>query len=266
MADDIHVSVEPTQAAHADLTVLPSTGVDISNVFAHSVDLVGTTAPAASVDVAVSSTAAQDVSAGGLNISDLQTGVPVGPTGPTGPVGLTGATGPTGAPGPAGTTGPTGPPGTSGATGSAGPTGGTGTVGPTGPVGDPGPAGPAGEGGPTEAPTSSPSFTVEVMFKTLVVKTDVVDAFTSLTYQVALDPAFTQMVLVVSTSSTYVQLTPLPAGVDLWVRVTAFNDLGSADPSSASGPYRTVLIDGDLDIKNTSVTMQKFRSSLHLIY
>jgi len=120
--------------------------------------------------------------------------------------------------------------------------------------------------GPTAPPSASPAFTVEVMFKTLVVKTDPIDVFTTLTYEVALDTAFTQMVLSVNTRQTYVQLAPLPAGVPLWVRVTAFNDLGTAPPASVAGPYQTVLIDGGVDVKDLSTTMQKFKNSLHLIY
>ncbi len=57
------------------------------------------------------------------SLTDLQTFVGAGSTGPTGP---TGGTGPTGA------TGGTGP---TGATGGTGPTGGTGATGPTGPTG-----------------------------------------------------------------------------------------------------------------------------------
>ena len=118
---------------------------------------------------------------------------------------------------------------------------------------------------PVLPPSVSPSFTVQVLFKTLSVQTASVDEHTSLTYQVSLDAGFTQITLAVTAMQTYVQLQPLPAGVDLWVRVTAFNSIGSAPPSTPLGPFRTILID-NVDVSNTSLTMQKFRNSLHLIY
>jgi hypothetical protein len=143
--------------------------------------------------------------------------------------------------------------------GAPGPAGVAGLAGPAGPTG------PVGEIAPIAPPASSPSFTVGVLFKTLTVQTDSIEVYTTLRYQVALDAAFTQISLTVEDRQTYVQLSPLPAGVDLWVRVTAFNDVGSAAPSPASGPYQTVLIANN-DVSNTTLTMQKFRNSLHLIY
>lgn len=99
------------------------------------------------------------------------------------------------------------------------------------------------EPGPTEPPASSPTFEVQVLFRSLVVKTAAIDMYTTLTYEVSTDSSFTSIILSVATRQTFVQLSPVPAGTDLWIRVTASNDLGSATPSAASGPHQTRMID-----------------------
>jgi hypothetical protein len=122
-----------------------------------------------------------------------------------------------------------------------------------------------GSSGPTGSPALSPAFVVNVLFGTLSVRTDPIDVWTTLKYEVSTNATFTSIVLIVNARQTLVQLSPVPSATNLWVRVTAFNELGSAAPAAVSGPHQTLVIES-VNVADFSLTVRKFQTSTHMLY
>jgi hypothetical protein len=122
---------------------------------------------------------------------------------------------------------------------------------------------------PTAPPETSPGLAVSSSTRgvTAYALGQPPDIHTVLTYEVATDAAFGSVILTVPTRQTVATLAPLPPRTDLWVRVTASNDLGPATggPGPAVGPVRTVTIE-PIDIADLSLTADKFNTSTHVLF
>jgi hypothetical protein len=121
-------------------------------------------------------------------------------------------------------------------------------------------------GGPSGPPEASPEVDlVAPGNRSLMIRVPVQDRYTILRYEVATDLAFTQIVHSAETRSNLVTLSALPPDTNLYVRVTAFNDLGTASPGPTAGPYRTLQLE-TVDVKDLSLTAVKFKTTTHLLY
>lgn len=121
--------------------------------------------------------------------------------------------------------------------------------------------------GPTDPPSESPTIVVVPYSRSLNVYAQgpQPDIWTTLVFEVARDAGFTNMVQAVRTRSTAATIAPTPDRTDLYVRVTAENELGSAPPSPVVGPVRTMLIES-VDVADFGLTVKKFLSSTHMLY
>jgi hypothetical protein len=120
---------------------------------------------------------------------------------------------------------------------------------------------------PKAKPESSPPITVVPASRSLNIYAGGAqpDIFTTLHYEVALDAGFTTIIDSQRTRSTAITFAPTPDRTDLYVRATAENVLGSADPSATVGPVRTMLIE-QVDVADFALTVKKFFSNSHQLY
>jgi len=118
---------------------------------------------------------------------------------------------------------------------------------------------------PTEAPSASPAPTVLPVVRGLQVVVAPQPVYTTLTYEVSTNPAFTNVVKTLTTEDNSVFLLDLPSATDLYVRVTASNVVGAAAPSAPVGPFRTILLEAT-DVGDFTITAKKFNTSTHVLY
>ncbi len=122
------------------------------------------------------------------------------------------------------------------------------------------------DSGPTEAPASSPGVSVTPSSRALnVYATSPIDIWTTLVYEVALDVDFTNVLQTIRTRQVAITIGPTPDRTDMWVRATAENDIGAADPGPVTGPVRTMLIES-VDVADFGLTAKKFATSDHMVF
>lgn len=120
--------------------------------------------------------------------------------------------------------------------------------------------------GPKAPPTGSPGAEVVPSSRSLnIYAIGPIDAWTTLVYEVSLDPGFATPLHSIRTRSGAITFAPTPDRTNMYVRITAENALGSADPGPVVGPVRTMLIES-VDVADFGLTVKKFLSSTHQLY